>query len=277
MDIILFNPKSRNGQHPRFVERLKKKLKKTHHAVVIKNMLDIDHVDVFLSDIQIDDRLIIVGGDGTLNRLVNTININDIQQDIFMVKGGTGNDFLRSLNQHVLLVPVKPYLLHLPTVIVKDHAYKFINGVGVGLDGLVGHIIDTEHAKKTSMSYLRATLKGFVKHHPSEMCFTMDGKPLTHERVWMVSIMFGNKFGGGMLIAPQAKRDDKLHVVIIKDCPKWLLFFIFPLIYIGKHVWFKRYVEIHQATDVIVETNMPLHGEIDGELLKDVKKLHIKR
>jgi diacylglycerol kinase family enzyme len=277
MDIILYNPKSRNGQQPRFVERLKKRLKKKHQAVVTKNMLEIDHVDAFLSELQKDDRLILVGGDGTLHRLVNTIDMQTITQPVFMVKGGTGNDFLRSLHAQSTLIPIKSHLLSLPKVVIQDKTMTFINGVGLGLDGLVGHIIDTEHAKKTSLSYLKATLKGFVKHKPSAMTFKVNGKTLNYNHVWMASVMFGHKFGGGMSIAPQAKRDEWLHVVIIKDCPKWLLFVIFPLIYIGKHVWFKKYVEIHPTKEVSIHSAIPLYGEVDGELLNEISTLHIKR
>lgn len=277
MDIILYNPKSRNGYRERFIEHVKKTLKNKHHAVVKKNILDIDNVDAFLQDLNEDDRIILIGGDGTIHRLVNTIDMSKIKQSIWMVRGGTGNDFLRSLNKKDLLVPIQKHLKRLPTVQIGNQTLSFINGVGIGLDGLVGMYIENEFKKKTKLSFLKATLKAFWKHKPNEMRFRFHDHEVTHQRVWMASVMYGSTFGGGMKIAPLAKRDEHLYLVIIKDCPKWLLFFIFPLIYIGKHTWFKAYVDIHQVNKVEIRSILAVHGEVDGELLKDIKVLNIKR
>ena len=277
MDIIVFNPKSRNGDSKKFIEHIKKSLKKRHHAVVVKNILDIDDVDAFLGGLHDDDRIIIIGGDGTIHRMVNTLDLSSIKQQVLMVRGGTGNDFLRSLNQKTTLISIKDHLRQLPKVDVKGHTYNFINGVGLGLDGRVGYDIEHGGKKKTKLSFFAATLKAFKDHQPNQMTFQFMNQTRTYERVWMASVMYGSTFGGGMKIAPKANRGDRLHVVIIKDCPKWLLFFIFPLIYIGKHVWFKSYVEIIETQDVHIQSSVELHGEVDGELLKHITKMHMKR
>ncbi len=277
MDVIVFNPNSRNGDRKKFIEHIKKSLKKGHHAVVSKNILDIDDVDAFLSGLSDDDRLIIVGGDGTIHRLVNTVNLSNIKQQVLMVRGGTGNDFLRSLGQKARFIPIQNHLKNLPSVDVNGHTYQVINGVGVGLDGRVGYYIEHDAKKKTKLSFFTSTLKAFMHHQPNSMTFRFSNKTKTYQRVWMASVMYGSTFGGGMKIAPKATRSDQLHVVIIKDCPKWLLFFIFPLIYIGKHVWFKSYVDVFETQDVYIQSSVKLHGEVDGELLADVSELRVKR
>lgn len=277
MNIILFNPKSRNGKNPKFVSKIKKKIKKSHQAVVSKSILEIDHIDAFLNELDDNDCLILVGGDGTLHQLVNKVDIKCIKQPLYMIKGGTGNDFLRSIHAKNFLIPISTHLVSLPKATIQNKDVSFINGVGLGLDGVVGNILVEEHAKKSSFSYLKATLKGFVRHQPSSMTLSLNENILTYDSIWMISVMYGNKFGGGMRIAPQANRDEWLHVVVVKDCPKWLLFLIFPLIYIGKHVWFKKYVHIHQTKHISISSELPIDGEIDGELLKNVKKLEVKR
>jgi diacylglycerol kinase (ATP) len=61
--------------------------------------------------------------------------------------------------------------------------------------------------------------------------------------------MHGAYFGGGMKIAPKAHRKDAhLDLVIVKNVPKWILILIFPSIYFGGHVIFKKWVKVYKAT-----------------------------
>ena len=66
MDIVLYNPLSRNGKNHHVVKKLEKLLKKQKRSYQTKNLLEIEDVDLFLKHCNPEDRLIIVGGDGTL-------------------------------------------------------------------------------------------------------------------------------------------------------------------------------------------------------------------
>ena len=265
MDIILYNPLSRNGRNPKFIKKIAKKISSTQ-TPKIKNILDIVDVDQFLHTLKKDDRIIIVGGDGTLNRIVNRMYGKHIEQDVFMYKAGTGNDFMRSLKSKHPLISIKAYIQDLPAVYFQDRKQYFLNGAGVGLDGYIGYLVNMSSKKKNKLNYFKNAFKGFLKFKPIEANIQIDDQNIELKKVWLASIMHGPFFGGGMKIAPQADRLKKeLHVVVVKDIPKWLLMIIFPTIYLGIHPIFKRYVTIYKAQEVSLSFKAPTYMQIDGD------------
>ena len=97
MDIILYNPLSNKGKNIKIAEKLHKKATKEQRESKIVNLLEIKDVQAFLNGYNADDRMILIGGDGTLNRVVNQIKDIVIKPQIYMYKAGTGNDFMRSI------------------------------------------------------------------------------------------------------------------------------------------------------------------------------------
>ena len=84
-------------------------------------------------------------------------------------------------------------------------------------------------------------------------------------------------FGGGMKIAPRASRnEDMLDVVVVKKVSKFLLFLIFPTIYLGLHPIFKRYVKIIKTKEVKIKFNKDQYLQIDGEDFPQVKEVEVK-
>ena len=148
MDILLFNPLSRNGKNPKFISKIVDHLEKQGNQVETYSLLEIHDVDLFVSKLKPDDRIIIVGGDGTINRLVNAINHKVIQQKIYMYQAGTGNDFVRSLKTKEKLVLISPYLDNLPTITYNQRKRSFLNGAGGGLDGYIAYLVNHSHFKK---------------------------------------------------------------------------------------------------------------------------------
>jgi diacylglycerol kinase (ATP) len=267
MDILLYNPLSRNGKNPKFIEKITKHLRKRGNAVVSYSLLSIDNVDSFLSGCAETDRIIIVGGDGTINRLANVIQNLDIKQEIFMYQAGTGNDFVRSLKTKSKVVPIKQYLHALPSVQFRDQSRLFLNGAGAGLDGFIGHLVNTSKYKKNKLNYFRHAFEGFAKFKPISATLTVDGKTFQESKLWFASMMNSPYFGGGMKIAPSAKRNEKsLQLVMVKDVPKWVLILIFPTIYLGWHVIFKRWVKIMNADAISIVFDKPTYLQIDGDV-----------
>ncbi|HBG32676.1 MAG TPA: hypothetical protein DDW82_02905 [Acholeplasmataceae bacterium] len=90
-------------------------------------------------------------------------------------------------------------------------------------------------------------------------------------------MMNGAYFGGGMKIAPDAKREhDNLHLVIVKDIPKWKLILIFPTIYLGWHVIFKKYVKIIVGKEMSIVFDKPTYLQIDGDVEYPIDRFSAK-
>jgi len=276
MDILLFNPLSRNGNNPQFIDKITKQLKKLGHDVEHVNILDVDDVETFVKSRHKDDRIILVGGDGTLNHIANRIHDITYPQDLFMYQAGTGNDFIRSLKTKEKVVFIKPYLKQLPLITFNNQSRYFLNGAGLGLDGLVIHFVSHSKYKKNKFNYFRHALEGFRKFKPVSGTFSVDGKIYQEKKIWFISAMNAPYQGGGMKMAPLAKREENnLHLLVITKLSKFMLFLIFPTIYFGKHTMFKKYVDIYEGNEFEVHFDRATYLQIDGESKADIKDIKI--
>lgn len=278
MDIILYNPLSRNGKSQSIVDELVLKLKSEGRDTVVHSILEIPSVANFIQGVHPDDRVIILGGDGTLHHLVNSIRGYDIKQPIYVLKAGTGNDFIRSIPSKEHLIQINQYIADLPKVTVNGEESLFLNGTGMGVDAYVCHLVNTSTKKKSASNYFKNALKAFLTYKPSTATVTIDGVSKTYKKVWFVLAANSVFMGGGMKFSPNSKRDDDiLEFMIIHRVPRFILFLIFPTIYFGKHVWFKRWVTTIPGKTMDVSYGKVSYLQKDGESVNHVQSMHIER
>ena len=63
------------------------------------NVTEIDNYDDFFASIPDDDKIIVAGGDGSLNRFINDTDHCRVPQDVFFFPAGSGNDFARDVGK----------------------------------------------------------------------------------------------------------------------------------------------------------------------------------
>ncbi len=236
---------------------------------------------VFFHGLESDDFVIIAGGDGTLNRFANdTVGI-DIPCELLYFPNGTGNDFAKELGHQKECnpFPVKEYLQNLPTVTVKGKTYRFINGVGFGIDGYCCEVGD--ELKKTAtkpVNYTAIAIKGLLFHYkPTTATVTVDGVVHTYKKVWIAPTMFGKCYGGGMIPTPNQDRNSgELSVMLYHNAGKLKALTVFPSIFKGEHVGHTKMVEILTGKEITVEFNEPRSLQIDGETILSVKSYTAK-
>lgn len=135
MNYLFYNPSARNGKAAEDLQLIKKTL--DGQDVEIYAVTDIDDYVSVIDKIQPEDIVYIVGGDGTLNRFINDSTNLRILGDIFFYPAGTGNDFKHDVDPDNSLYRIRlnDYIRNLPTVTVGGVTYKFVNGIGFGIDG----------------------------------------------------------------------------------------------------------------------------------------------
>lgn len=277
--VVIYNPLSKEGKKEKTFRKLAKILKTNYEDLVCHSIINLHDIHQFFQMFTQEDSFILVGGDGTINRFANLLGKQTVQQHIYLYQAGTGNDFARSMKTKKKLIPLMHEFLNLPSVKINDYEEKsFINGVGIGVDGMVCYYVNHHKGTKSKINYFRQAIKAFKKSKRFQAIIQIDDKLIEHNKVWLVSVMHSKYFGGGMPIAPKAKRsDDTLTIVCIKGLPKWLLVVIFPTIYLGIHVIFKRWVKFYHAKHVEIRTNNDLHAQIDGDDYTLVDKIIVKR
>lgn len=278
--IILYNPLSNSGKSMKVVDKIKKRLEKKNHTVDVGSMLEIEDVKSFIESLNMDDKIVIVGGDGTLHRLANKLKNHTVKNDIYVArKAGTGNDFVRSLKQKGFLIRINDYLENIPSAkLSTGEEFFFLNSVGAGLDSYVCYLVNGSIEGKTEGNYFRSAHKAFKEFKRHEIKLTIDGKEILFNDAWFSVVANSKYFGGGMKISPKSVRnDDILEVVVIKGIPKFWLILIFPTIYIGIHTIFKRWVKMYKGRHIIIESTMDNYVQMDGEAFYPVKRIEVRR
>ena len=81
------------------------------------------------------------------------------------------------------------------------------------------------------------------QYKPCNATVNVDGKEYNFKNVWLATTMKGRFFGGGMKIAPNQDRfdkDNKLSVIIVHNLNKLSIIKLFPTIFEGKHIKYKK-------------------------------------
>jgi len=165
--------------------------------------------------------LIIVGGDGTVNQIVNSLH-NLVNVNFGIIPVGSGNGLAYAAG-----IPKKPKdaILHLfkgtPQYIdafrINDRFSCMLSGLG--FDAKVAQDFSTS-ASRGLLTYTQQSLLNFFKAQPYQFEVTVEDFTFFTES-YFISIANGNQFGNNITIAPQANlTDGMLDVVIVQKMSK---------------------------------------------------------
>ena len=250
--------------------------------VDIRDITAIGQYEDFFKELPDDSKLVICGGDGTLNRFVNEAGAFIGEREIYYFPAGTGNDFARDVELDFSKGPaeISKYLKSLPTVTVKGKTCKFINGVGYGIDGYCCQVGDEMKAKSDKpVNYTSIAIKGLLFHFKSKIAqITVDGKEYSFKNVWIAPTMIGRFYGGGMNAAPAQDRlsgDKTVSLVVMHGRSRIGTLIIFPSIFKGEHIKHEKKVSVITGHNITVKFNEPSPLQIDGETLINVSEYSV--
>ena len=275
---VLFNPHAGNETGKAKAEKLKEVY--TGKELEFLDITEIKDYGQLFSRLENDDNIIICGGDGTLNRFANAIYDLNTDKEIMYYAAGSGNDFLRDIDGVDGSVPfrINEYITDLPVVTVNGKSYRFINGVGFGIDGYCCEVGDQLREKNDGkpINYAGIAIKGLLFHYkPTAATVTVDGVTHTYKKVWLAPAMIGRYYGGGMIPTPhqtREQRQEKLSTCIIHDTGKLKTLMIFPSIFKGEHIKHAKKVDEFSGKRITVEFDRPVALQIDGETISGVTK-----
>ncbi len=237
-----------------------------------------------------DIRIVILGGDGTINEVLN--GIEDFSRvKLALIPTGSGNDFSRGLHlpRHnpkksldMILNAGNGQKIDLGIVESAEINKKRIFGIsaGFGLDAIVGTGINTSkikialnkmHAGK--LSYALLTIKTLFSMKTERVKVTFDDEETRefNKLIFLAAMNFRAE-GGGVPMAPKAKGNDGfLTVCAAHGVPKFLTFLMFPFLCAGLHARFKAFF-IRDFTKMEIESEEKSTLHTDGELFGEVKK-----
>jgi len=224
------------------------------------------------------EAVIAVGGDGTVNEVVN--GISGTQAKLGILPIGSGNDYAKMIGLSKNLKKDLKVLRKGTTRMVDagkvNNKYFFINAFGAGFDGEVStcarKYLKLSHS---FFGYLITVLKTLMTYRFRKATITIDGTIVTDKKIFLVACGIGSTYGGGFQIAPRARIDDGLFdICIIDKTSRWNALRIIPKIMRGKHED-EHVVHVHPGKEVVIKTDRKIASQLDGEIIEPTKELRV--
>jgi len=222
--------------------------------------------------------IVAVGGDGTVNEVVNGLVGTDATLGIIPI--GSGNDFsraiglARNINKDLkILLAKKTKEIDLGFV---NNRY-FVDGLGVGFDAEASMKV-RKFLKYVNgfLAYLASVLRTLVTYQFPQVKITLDNGQIIKTGILMMAVMNGPRYGAGFYIAPSAKIDDGLFTIcLIEKCSRFYALRQIPKVLKGTHVKLPI-VKIITSKDVKIESKSFLPAHVDGEILQPQQKFEAK-
>jgi diacylglycerol kinase (ATP) len=230
-------------------------------------------------------RVVAVGGDGTVNEVVNGLMAGhapgSLPPTLGVIPSGTAQDFARSAGIPLapraaiaLLARAEPHPLDVGRIRFPSGSVRyFANYAGTGFDATVtARAKDWGHVLRGALAYVVgffAVLRGYENHRFE---LRPDGGPPLEaaRRINMVIIANGGNYAGVLRIAPDARLDDGLlDVVVVGDVGRFELMAYLPLALFGRHLGHPKVTTL-RVRSVGVSAGEPLPVQSDGEMAGDL-------
>lgn len=197
-----------------------------------------------------------VGGDGTLNEVVN--GLYNSKSTLGIVPVGTGNDFYKTLVDHAG-----------NTIdIGKVNDRYFINIASIGLDAEVASLANTLKEKKypKELVYILSLIKNYFSYKNKTIKIND-----REENITILTVCNGKYYGNGFKIAPSAKLNNGMFDVCeVCDIKKLEMIPLISKLIKGTHTKDNK-VNIYNTDKLVIESPINLACNVDGEIIKNNK------
>ncbi len=243
--LVAINPRSGGGKGKVNGGKVRAHLQGSHHEVVyveesslISTLKEIEK-HTSNRDFQV---LVCVGGDGFIHDLIPVCIASKLE--LLVIPAGTGNDFSRTNGTHgthykKLLESLDHSVSHsvnLGSISYESGNTSFVQILSTGFDATVNERANNFKLIRGKFKYVVAVLLEVWKFKAIDFQVRIDEENIS-SKAMLVCVANGNSYGGGMKVVPHAKHDDGiLDVMVLEQMSPIRLLFVFPKVFMGKHV-----------------------------------------
>lgn len=218
------------------------------------------------------DRVIAVGGDGTLKLVAECVL--QTETPVGIIPAGSANGMAKELGiplditeALIVATTAKPKQIHV-TLINNELC---IHLADIGFNAYLVKKFD-ELPERGMWTYAKAAWHAFWYHRKMSVEFSINGKQIK-QKAAMVAIANATEYGTGFKINPDGKLDDDLfEIIVVKDYAVMEII----KIWLSKLPWNPKKIEIFQTDALKITTKHKVHFQVDGEYLGKVKSVEAK-
>lgn len=252
-------------RHHDFEKKIHQYMSSLTYEVIYTN--SIAESQKFILQQQDTRRFYLVGGDGTINGLLQVLV--HTSHEVVILPLGTGNDFCRSLTKEkdpcvLLKRSLSLSCQKVDTVLLNEHYY--INAACFGLDSVIAnHVHDMPHIPfiPQSKSYVLSVLRHVWSYRYHQVKIVSEHQCLFQGRTTLCTVNNAQYYGGGFQIIPQADiQDGYIDICVVDQVPLFKIPYL--LIYLLSHRLNRRrevhYYRVKKATFYCQQS-----ANVDGE------------
>lgn len=219
------------------------------------------------------ERIIIIGGDGTIKMVAEAMENRDVILGILPAGSSNGLavdlDLMKTINENLKIAFYGNYI-ELDTIDINEKKCYHLSDLGLNAELVKNYENSDVHGK---WGYLLQALNTLIDlGEPFTATITANNQTIKSQ-ARMIVIANSKKYGTGVTINPNgAMNDGKFELVIIKN----LDLIIFGKIITGNIPVNTEDIEIISTDKAIIKTNIPVSFQMDGEYCGAIRKLDIK-
>ena len=209
-------------------------------------------------------RIIAVGGDGTVNEVVN--GILDSDAELAIVPLGSANDFAHALGIRDWRAAARLALMGeaRPVDVATANGRAFANCLGVGADAAGARVLERHKRVVGPLAYLTTAIRTLATYRPRPLRVHIDGETIIGPHLLAVAAN-SERFANGMRIAPGARVDDGvLDLCVIGNTTFVEAIVLLARVYGGTHVGSPK-VRMAKVRELVIEQEGHLPMQLDGE------------
>ena len=218
--------------------------------------------------------LIVIGGDGTINEVINNYH----GKEIIYLAYGSGNDLARSIEfkkdiEISRLLESKRFIEY-DVGVVNDR--KFCSGFDIGFNADIIKRANGSKLKKYlgKYIYLLQGVIGILMLKKYKAKISWDSGEITTDKLYLLNAMIQPYEGGGIKFAPNATgQDGKLHIMIMENMSLATFVYNYLCLLLKKHNKMRKVKQI--TTDRLAIKTNQRYFQIDGELINNTEQLNV--
>ncbi len=223
-------------------------------------------------DLERQDAICIVGGDGTIHEVVNGLlsRKDQVRTDLGFIPAGTGN----TLHDHLgcsdairaaeAILRGKTRALDVVRLTTHGQCVYCVNIIGWGAIADISHMAERLRILGKAR-YSAATLCQICQPKMRRAKLMLDGQGCEDEFLLVIACNT-KKTGTGMMLAPHAEiNDGKIDVVVLRRASRWQMIQLFRAIFDGSHLSLP-FVEYYQVRSFGIDSGTCDTLNLDGEL-----------
>jgi YegS/Rv2252/BmrU family lipid kinase len=264
---LVVNPSAGGGRAAKALPLVQARLRALGLDVETDATRDLEHARTLAGEAARAGRVVAaLGGDGLLGCVAGALR--DVPDAVLgVLPGGRGNDFARMAG-----IPLDPeaaceVIAHgVPRPIDLGAAgdRAFIGIASLGFDSDANRIANEAPAQLGRLVYVYGLVRALAAWRHASFTIEVDGERVSFSG-WSVAAANSKYYGGGMLLAPDARLDDgALDVVLIADIGKWEYVRTAPSVFKGTHVR-NPAVRVLRGAEVRIASDRPFVVYADGD------------